>query len=411
MHRAQTPQELLDQPLLHDLRGTRIGVAVSGGGDSVALLHLMHALNAFDLHAITVDHGLRAESADEAQGVARMAHDLGIPHHIATWVDRPGRGNLSDNARRARKALIAQWARERDISHIALGHTADDQAETFLMRLARGSGLQGLSAMDPVVAEDGVRWLRPLMHTRRAELRRYLKDHKITWIDDPTNEDARFDRVKMRKAMSTLGDAGISVPDIAKTTHRLRSAKQVLFTATRDLGLAVSTITKAGEILLDHGRLMSAQHSLKLRLLSEAIRVVSGSYYAPRAHAVSQMLEALSDDTFKGTSLHGCLIRLETAQIAIRREPSAVGQDVGLGRLWDDRWIVKGPDSEGLTISALGAPGLTVLENWRNSGFKRESLVTTPAIWRGDTLIAAPIIQNECEYVAELQINNPFFTP
>jgi tRNA(Ile)-lysidine synthase len=118
----------------------RLGIAVSGGGDSIALMHLLHRIASDEgvaLFAATVDHGLRAESADEARTVAKQAAALGIPHDTLRWQGWDGAGNLQDHARQARYALLKEWAKRNDISAIALGHPADDQAETLLMRLAR----------------------------------------------------------------------------------------------------------------------------------------------------------------------------------------------------------------------------------------------------------------------------------
>ena len=397
--------------MLRGLFAPRLGVAVSGGGDSVALLHLLHDFSDLELEVVIVDHGLRAESAEEADGVAAMAQALGLSVHVAVWRERADGGNLSDKARRARKALISDWARERGLSAVALGHTADDQAETFLMRLARGSGVQGLSGMDAAVTDDGLTWVRPLLNARRADLRAYLRGRGIGWVDDPTNEDMRFDRIKMRKAVDTLSDAGISVPDIAATTKRLRSAKQVLFTATKDLSLAISTVTAAGEIVLERERLMSAQQAVRLRCLSEAVRVVSGAYYAPRAHAIEEAMRAISEGS-KGVTLQGCILRPAAGdRVAIRREPGKTGRAVGLGELWDDRWVVTGPEKDGVSIDALGESGLAQAGDWREADIAREALLTTPGVWQGDRLISAPLITKSDEYGAEWRIRNPFFTP
>jgi len=180
------------------------------------------------------------------------------------------------------------------VAAIALGHTADDQAETFLMRLARGSGVDGLSSMEPIRVEDGVMWVRPLLGVRREALRGYLAEIGAAYVDDPSNEDESYDRVKVRQALGTLGALGIDVPKISKTTERLRSAKQVVYTATRDLSLACCEVTLAGELKVDQERLLSGQRSLQLRIMSEAVRFVSGSYYAPRAYLIENVLDQLA---------------------------------------------------------------------------------------------------------------------
>ena len=141
-----------------------LGVAVSGGGDSVALLLMLATVaRGRPLAAVTVDHGLRPESGDEAAAVEALCAARGIPHATLRWNGWDGAGNLQDRARQARRTLIGAWARANGIGAVALGHTLDDQAETFLMRLARGSGVDGLSGMAPATRAEGVLWLRPLL--------------------------------------------------------------------------------------------------------------------------------------------------------------------------------------------------------------------------------------------------------
>ena len=151
----------------------KLGVAVSGGGDSTALLVLLDDWRRDggpELAVATVDHGLRPEAAAEAAEVAALCGRLGVPHETLAW-RWDGKGNLSDAARRGRLRLIAGWANGRGIGMVAQGHTADDQAETFLMRLARGSGVDGLAAMAARRTAEGVAWVRPLLQVRRGEFR------------------------------------------------------------------------------------------------------------------------------------------------------------------------------------------------------------------------------------------------
>lgn len=397
----------LDLELLEGLPSGRLGVAVSGGGDSVALLHLLQAWGGRDLAVVTVDHGLREESAEEAAAVGVLAASMGYPHDTLHWTERKKRGNLQDAARTARRQMMTDWAVSNGVQSIVLGHTADDQAETFLMRLARGSGVDGLSSMEPFRIEDGIVWARPLLGVRREALREYLAEIGAAYVDDPTNDDDSFDRVKVRRALGTLGALGIDVPKISKTTERLRSAKQVVYTATRDLSLAATRVTLAGEITLDVDRLLSGQRSLQLRILSEAVRFVSGSYYAPRAYMVENVLDQL-EGTFLAATLHGCIVRSGKDGLVIRREPGKTEAAVPVGQIWDGRWKVSGSgDGE---IAALGEAGLALCGGWRDTGWAREALLTTPAVWHGGKLIAAPLAGLSEGWSAEISLQNPFFS-
>ena len=178
------------------ISGDNIGLSVSGGGDSIALLYLTKewaCKNDKKIFVATVDHGLRKESLNEAQTVKDICRSLGIECTILNWTDWDKSGNLQDAARSARNRLIGNWANSLGLDAVATGHTADDQAETFLLRLARGSGVDGLSGMASSILKEGMLWFRPLLEFHRSELRDYLNINKITWFDDPSNENMKFD--------------------------------------------------------------------------------------------------------------------------------------------------------------------------------------------------------------------------
>jgi tRNA(Ile)-lysidine synthase len=179
----------------------KLGIAVSGGPDSLALLLLARAALPSRVEAATVDHGLRAESAEEADFVARLCGDLGIPHAILPVAVAPG--NTQDRARQARYTALDKWTAARGMSAIAMAHHADDQAETLLMRLNRGSGLSGLAGVRASTKIPGgtVALVRPLLGWRRAELRDIVAAAGIDPVQDSSNADRRFDRVRMREAL------------------------------------------------------------------------------------------------------------------------------------------------------------------------------------------------------------------
>lgn len=186
---------------------SKLGVAVSGGPDSLALLLLSAAARPQTTEAATIDHALRAESRAEAEMVAGLCDQIGIRHAILTveWDEKPQTA-LQERARSERYRLLGQWAKERGISAVLTAHHADDQAETLLMRLNRGSGVRGLAAMRPVRSMDGgVQLVRPLLGWTRAELGRVCADSGIQPVCDPSNDDDNFERVRVRKAIAEAG--------------------------------------------------------------------------------------------------------------------------------------------------------------------------------------------------------------
>ncbi len=378
-----------------------IGVAVSGGGDSLALLMLMQAAAGRPVAAVTVDHGLRPGSAGEAATVAALCAARGIPHSILRWDGWDRRGNLQARARQARRELIAGWARVRGIGAVALGHTLDDQAETVLMRLARGSGVDGLSGMRPAVAAEGLIWLRPLLGVRRAELRHWLEAQDLAWAEDPSNADARFDRVRARAALPALAALGLGPARLAATAKAMARARAALEQATAELAATCLADGGAGDLLLDPARLRAAPEELRLRLLAGALGWVSGALYRPRLVRLEAALAAVEADRVgHGLTLHGCVLRAHGGRIALRRELARVAPAVPLARRrWDGRWQLEGtpPAGEGLSIGALGPGGLARVPS-RPAGLAREALVTTPAIWRDGVLVAAPLARPEAAF-------------
>lgn len=195
-----------DLEALTGARPERLGVAVSGGPDSLALLLLAHAACPDRVEAATVDHALRAESRDEALYVGEICAGLSCPHAILPVHVADGPGGVQAEARQARYTALVAWARERGLAAVATAHHQDDQAETLLMRLQRGAGLAGLAGIRPVRAQDGIFILRPLLGWTRAELAAVVREAGVEPVDDPSNRDARFDRVRVREFLDSHPD-------------------------------------------------------------------------------------------------------------------------------------------------------------------------------------------------------------
>lgn len=375
-----------------------IGVAASGGGDFTALLLLLHdwaARHGRRIEAASVDHGLRPESAAEAAAVAALCARLGVAHATLAWRGWDRRGNLQAAARDARRGLLAAWARERGLAAVALGHTLDDQAETFLLRLARGSGVDGLAAMAPATRAEGALWLRPLLGLRRADLRAWLTARGASWAEDPGNADPAFDRVRARAALAPLASLGLGAERLAATAGRMARARAALEQATRDLAAACLRLGAAGDLTIDPGPFARAPEELRLRLTAGALAWASGARVRPRLAATEAAAAAIAAGGGRGLTAHGCVLRAWRGLAAIRREPAHAGPPVPAGRIWDGRWQVDGAAAEamaGAEIAALGPAGLAARPRWRDSGLAREALLTTPGLWRDGRLLAAPIL-------------------
>lgn len=267
---------------LQKLTGGRpeaLGVAVSGGPDSLALLLLAAAAYPGRVHAATVDHGLREESAEEAAQVARICERLDVPHATLKleWPDPPG-GNIQARARDARYHELAGWGLDRSIPFIATGHHVNDQAETVLMRLARGSGVSGLAGArrTKILSLDtksgaSVHLIRPLLDWRREELAQVVADAEVAAIDDPSNADDRYDRTRIRALLA--GNSWLESERLADSAGHLADAEEAIAWAVAQLTPKRLFLHEDGSVTLDPTDL---PRELQRRLLLDAFTYFTG---------------------------------------------------------------------------------------------------------------------------------------
>lgn len=368
---------------MHDRAPGPIAVALSGGGDSMALLYLAHGAGLNPI-AITVDHGLRDVDAELAL-CARACADLGLRHEVLRWA-WDGSGNLQAEARAARRRLIGDRARVLGLHSVLLGHTRDDQAETVLLRIARGSGVDGLAGMAVASGTDPV-WLRPLLDVPRAELRDWLRARGIGWAEDPSNSDPRFDRVRARSLMAELAPLGLSPERLVRLADHAAAARRVL---TRVAAERAADVTQDRGDLRIPAELLDLSDDTSRRIVSAAVQWVAGAPYRPPWEALTA---ALASARTRPATLAGCLLSPDAGGVRIAREPGATQGPVPAGDLWDGRWHLSPPEgtgAEGLHIARLGE-AVAQCPDWRGTGLPRASLMASPAVWDGCDLVAAPL--------------------
>lgn len=373
-----------------------IGLAVSGGGDSMAMLWLIAPwakANGIAVSAATVDHRLRPEAAAEARLVALACEDLGVPHATLRWDGWSGQGNLQAAAREGRRDLLTGWASSRGVEVVLLAHTRDDQAETFLMRLARGSGVDGLAAMSVDWQERGLRWMRPLLTETRTDLRAYLQRHGRAWIEDPSNSNDDFLRVRARSALAALEPLGIDSRRISRTAFVLSWGSEALNHIAVEAAERIAVL-QGGDVGFSRGEFEKLPVETRGRLAAAAIQWVSSTTYRPR---LASLLETVLWASPKRTTLQGTLIRRRglggDARIVIGREPRAASRAASAPTtaLWDGRWHLRGPHAPDLEVRMLGEAGIALCPRWRESDLERSSVLASPAVWRGTALVAAPL--------------------
>jgi tRNA(Ile)-lysidine synthase len=319
-------------------------VAVSGGPDSVALMWLLARWRKAlargpRLVAVTVDHGLRPEAAAEARAVKRLAKALALDHRTRRWIGVKPRNGVPAAAREVRYGLLAETARGVGATHILTAHTRDDQAETLLMRLLRGSGIVGLSAMARISERDGLSLARPLLDVAKSQLTATLKRAKIGFVDDPTNRDTTFTRPRLRMLLPKLAAEGGDARVLARLAARLArvNAAVDLFAdgAEQYLAAKYGTGPVRDARVFDAEAFAALPDEIRLRLLIRAINRFG--HEGPAELGKVEGILAVLDEAVRGTSagrgvgpasvrlkqtLAGALISIEKGQIRIAPAPA-----------------------------------------------------------------------------------------
>jgi len=309
-----------------------IVLAVSGGPDSMALMWLAarwrRALaRGPRLVAVTVDHGLRTEAAREARDVKRLARSLEVPHRTLRWTGAKPKTGLPAAARAARYRLLAQAARSNGATHILTAHTRDDQAETLLMRMLRGSGIAGLAAMTRVSEREGLWLARPLLDVSKAQLVATLNRARINFADDPTNRDVSYTRPRLRALMPALAAEGGDSKNLARLAARLARANAALEVLAdgAERYLALRDRNDAARFGFDAAAFAGLAEEIRLRLLKRAIDRVGheGTAELGKLEAVLAVLDQAiaAGGSRQKLTLAGAMVTLIGGRIHVEPAP------------------------------------------------------------------------------------------
>lgn len=308
----------------------RVLLAVSGGPDSTALLLLAARWRSLEpgrpeLSVATVDHGLRPESRREAEAVGQLAVRLCLPHAVLELPAPLPRTGLQEAARHARYERLAAHACEVGAGAIATGHTADDQAETVLFRLMRGSGLSGLAGIPEVRALDELRLIRPLLALRKERLIALCREAGVEFVHDPSNRDPRFARARLRQLLPLLEEEGLDAARLARLAARLARADAALETATDEA--AARLMDGAASARIGRAGLLALPDEIGVRLLARALETeAAGPVELAKLEALHSWIVGLAAEASGARTLAGALVRVDTRWVKITRAPVRRGK-------------------------------------------------------------------------------------
>ena len=362
----------------------RLAVAVSGGSDSMALVLLADdwaKARGGSVVALTVDHGLRPESAAEAMQVGRWLKGRHIDHHILTWHGPKPTSAIQDRARVTRYELMGRWCHGQSIPVLAVGHQLEDQAETLLLRLRQGSGLDGLAAMASRRSTPWVDVIRPVLGLSRERLVTALRQFGQDFIADPSNDNPRFERVRLRRMMADLSLSAPLLADLAQVMGQARHSMEALVDRAESLLVSHHCL---GFAVSDGAGLAQLPREVGLRLLSRLVRRIGGAVYPPKSDRIERLLLSLS-----GT-LAGCRLSPKADGILVlcrenrHMEPPKI-LNAGEAIIWDRRFkITAAADCPApVVVGSLGA-GVPEL---KLPAILRPGI---PAIWYQEKVLCLP---------------------
>jgi tRNA(Ile)-lysidine synthase len=380
-------------------RPPSIAVAVSGGSDSLGLGLLLAAWvrdRGGHLIVLTVDHGLRAEAATECARVAQIF--AAIPNcsaHVLRWRGEKPEHGLQAAARAARYALLSDWCRAHGVLHLAVGHTAEDQAETVAMRQAHGSGPLGLAGMAALRPEAGVRLLRPLLPVSRSAIRHWLRSRGQDWIEDPSNELTKFERVRIRQSLG----ASAAEPLL----ERAREAGHERDRSERAAAAVLAETAKvhdSGYVAVGLESFLATRREVRAAALRQIILSVSGADYVSD---LEYILSAVASGGRGAWTLGGCQLQVLQDRLCVFREAAAIALPFAVVPGWSGSWdgrfglrVAGGlSPAANRAIGPLGEAGLRQAVDRFGIRLKRHAVplaarLALPALWQGEHLVCQP---------------------
>ncbi|MCF6302809.1 MAG: tRNA lysidine(34) synthetase TilS [Devosiaceae bacterium] len=342
----------------------KIALAVSGGSDSLGLMVLVsHWVRGQapspDVYVYSLNHGLRAEAAAECQMVGEVARDLGFTFRDLLWRGKKPTSGFQAAARAARYRLIAKAMRQDNVGVVLSGHHIEDQAETVLMRISSGSGLHGVRGMDAFSNMEGVEIFRPLLDVRPHELSNVLSSVGLKGVQDPSNSDEKYERVRWRKALLRLNELGLNSSRLSKFSKRMARADHALEQICDKLFVSHVNADQFGVLDIEQNVFFSQPDELALRLLSRMIFSGSGGRGSGELAQLEKLVSDLADQSFSPCTIAKCSVVKRQDRIFVFREAGRIegGNLVvrsGKTIVWDQRFRIINGSEEDIRVRSAG---------------------------------------------------------
>lgn len=410
--------ELLFQNIIDNFAtcGNKVAVAVSGGIDSIVLLHLIinwTRKKNFSLPtALIVDHRLRPESQEEANFVSSYVKQLGVESFILNWERQSIAGNIQSQARKARYRLLTEWCTNNNIEYLFVAHHRNDQAETFLLRLERGSGIDGLSSMDYKSFSHGICILRPLLDFSRSDIEKYAKFYQLKWVEDRSNQNLKYKRTLYRNLLNASDNQDVLTQRICLSVLHMKRAIQALMYYTRLAFDNCVNIHDLGYIEIKLYEFYKLPEEIALRVFLYSIMAIGNRSYKPRYNSLIFIFnKILYKDCNIDHTFSGCKIKKYEENILIIRESSkieAVSVNLPDNKpiQWDNRFscTILGSHKCQVTIAPLKKTQ-KIPESLRKYSCCPEVLYSLPVVQKDEKILAYPYMHHNTNDVAKYIIS------
>ena len=386
----------------------KIAIAVSGGIDSMVLMKissLSKKIKSNNIHILTINHDLRKGSKEETLFVRKEADKLGLKVSILTWKGKKPKSGIQEKARKKRHNLLFNYCKKNNISDLFFAHHLDDQIENFIFRMFRGSGIVGLTSFSNFSKIDKINLIRPLIDTPKSDLLLFAKKQKIEWIEDPSNLNLDFDRVKIRNVLKNFYDSGFDKKLFLKSIRKLKSINEDIELLTGDYITKYIEVYENIYVSIKKEFFSNSPKEIQMRVIKNCISFFAPEQlYSPKDIKIINILNWIKcNPKVDSKTLGGTLFKKNNNVIILYKEVNKLShiKPVNISKSefksWDNRFLVKSNVKIDGKISYLGPEGVKILKSKKidvNKAKKNApiaAIYSSPAIWQKKRLISAPI--------------------